>query len=145
MHKHRIDRPMKCQWLTRCQSDKITKITGEAKRTAKTNDNKNFDVKLHNESSINQNANSPSSLQYFMQDVYIIPCSQFSKGTSWVYYRVKNLHLYSIKNETTMVISMASWFIKQTSTVNIFNFIIFLAFSHLKLNSILKKKSQRLR
>ena len=30
---------------------------------------------------------------------------------------VKNLHLHSIKNdkETTMVISMASWFIKQKS------------------------------
>ena len=41
LHKHRIDRPMKCQWLTRRQSDKITEITGEAKRTAKTNDNKN--------------------------------------------------------------------------------------------------------
>ena len=29
LHKHRNDRPMKCQWLTRRQSDKITKITGE--------------------------------------------------------------------------------------------------------------------
>ena len=64
LHKHRIDRPMKCQWLTRRQSDKITEITGEARRTANTNDNKNFDGKLHNENSINQNANSPSSLQY---------------------------------------------------------------------------------
>ena len=66
LHKHRIDRPMKCQWLTRRQSDKITEITGEARRNAKTNDNKNFDGKLHNENSINQNANSPSSLQYLI-------------------------------------------------------------------------------
>ena len=43
-----------------------TEITGEARRTAKTNDNKNFDGKLHNKNSVNQNANSPSSLQYII-------------------------------------------------------------------------------
>ena len=41
----------------------------------------------------------------------------------------EKLHLYSIKNdkETTMVIYMASWFIKQKQHKR-FNFIIFLTF-----------------
>ena len=63
-----------------------------------------------------------------------LPCSQSCKGT-WVYYRAKNLHLYSIKNDrkTTMVVSMASWIIKQKTR---FNFISFLTVSHFELNII---------
>ena len=67
-----------------------------------------------------------------------LPCSQSWKDT-WVYYRVKKLHLYSIKNnrKTTMAISMASWIIiiKQKKHKR-FNFKRFLTFSHLELNTI---------
>ena len=71
LHKHGIDRPMKCQWLTRRQSHKIFKITGEAKRTAKTNDNNNFDGNYTTKNSINQNANSPSLLQYICRPQHV--------------------------------------------------------------------------
>ena len=66
-------------------------------------------------------------------------CSQSCKNIL-VYYRVKHLHLYAILKSDpqitleTIVISMASWFIKQIST---FDLIIFLTFPHLKLNNVL--------
>ena len=79
---------------------------------------------------------------FFIQSVYTIlytlgkmcmlyeaslPCSQSCKGLGQL--QGEKLHLYSIKNdrETTMVIYMASWFIKQKKHKR-FNFIIFLTF-----------------
>ena len=56
MHKNGTYRPMQCQWLTRRESDKINKNTGEANVPAKTHDNNNFEGESHND--------SPSSLQY---------------------------------------------------------------------------------
>ena len=37
LHKHRIDRPMKCQWLTRRESDKIHKNTSSKYRWGEAN------------------------------------------------------------------------------------------------------------
>ena len=61
-----------------------------------------------------------------------LPYSQSCKGT-WVYYRVKNLHLYSIKTIGVMDY--------KTKKHKRFNFISFLTFSNLELNITLKKST----